>query len=284
MCGGDASVSRYEVRRPLIGTVPIFIALLLQLPQPPQRASLAPVEAAQEGKTNPPSDWWLKLSTVVTSVATLAIAGLGFFQWRVMHKQRLAMEQQANYMRDGLALTRQAADAAKLSAESFLADQRAWLFVDVEGGPPESYHPDQLVGDGVSSDWEFRVLLTNHGKSMAEVISAESHIEVVRKGVELPSIPAYRTDDVSNLRPNGAFPAPPTAQRLLFVLTFPTDRLRPIYEQEEALYVIGIVHYLSFGKPRETAFCRKYRIRQYEPHIGHGFPTQDGPKAYNRFT
>jgi hypothetical protein len=63
-------------------------------------------QTADNSDGNASSDGWLKWSTIISAVATLAIAGLGGLQWWAMHKQRAAMEEQANYMREGLAETR----------------------------------------------------------------------------------------------------------------------------------------------------------------------------------
>jgi hypothetical protein len=74
-------------------------------------------QTSQEGKGNTSSDWWLKWSTIGTAFATLAIAGLGGFQWWAMHKQRLAMDAQAAYMKDGVTENKKSADAAVASAD-----------------------------------------------------------------------------------------------------------------------------------------------------------------------
>jgi hypothetical protein len=51
---------------------------------------------------NPSSEWWLKGSTIVSAVATLFIAVLACVQGWVMHRQRVAMDLQADYMREAL--------------------------------------------------------------------------------------------------------------------------------------------------------------------------------------
>lgn len=57
-------------------------------------------------------------STIVAAAATVAIAILGFFQYRVMHLQRLAMEQQSQSMKSALIETKQSSDAATTSAQA----------------------------------------------------------------------------------------------------------------------------------------------------------------------
>ncbi len=71
----------------------------------------------------------------MTAIATLTIAGLGVFQWWAMHKQRVAMELQADYMKDALAETRKASNAALSSAETskraLYISQRPLITVEV---------------------------------------------------------------------------------------------------------------------------------------------------------
>jgi hypothetical protein len=74
--------------------------------------------AAAPQSEKPPAEWWFIASTILSAAATVAIALLGFFQWR-------AMRRQADYMRRGLRIAiRQAriadrnASAAIKSAES----------------------------------------------------------------------------------------------------------------------------------------------------------------------
>jgi len=69
-----------------------------------------------ENKTSP--EWWLIASTIISALATVAIALLGYFQWQAMHKQRLAMEEQARYMRDTLEENKKSADASVVSADA----------------------------------------------------------------------------------------------------------------------------------------------------------------------
>ena len=73
-------------------------------------------QAAENTKHDSSSGGWLMWSTIMTAIATFAIAGLGGFQWWAMHKQRIAMELQAGYMKDALTETTKAANAAKESA------------------------------------------------------------------------------------------------------------------------------------------------------------------------
>jgi hypothetical protein len=75
-------------------------------------------QATENSQKNTSPNGWLKWSTIITAIATLAIAGLGIFQGWAMHRQRLAMEEQAKYMSDGLVETRKAANAATESAKA----------------------------------------------------------------------------------------------------------------------------------------------------------------------
>ncbi len=73
-----------------------------------EMASWKKQEPAKQDINNTSAEWWAIGSAAVSTLATVAIAALAFFQWRAMDKQRLAMDTQATYMRDGLEATRNA--------------------------------------------------------------------------------------------------------------------------------------------------------------------------------
>ncbi len=94
-----------------------------------------------DGQNHDPSYGWLTMAaSVVAAIATSIYAYFAARQWQAMRKQ-------ADYMRDGLALTEQAAIAAtqsahaaemtaKQSAEQMHREQRAWLSI---GRPTVTY-------------------------------------------------------------------------------------------------------------------------------------------------
>jgi len=69
---------------------------------------------AVQSNNKTPAPRWLIASTIVSALATLAIAVLGYFQWRAMHRQ-------AGFMQNGLLLTQQSADAATVGAQAATA-------------------------------------------------------------------------------------------------------------------------------------------------------------------
>ena len=87
-------------------------------PSPP---ASPPIEkfAAENQTANPgvprhnqsTTDWWSRASTILITLFTGALAWLA-------HRQHQAIKEQAEYMRDGLALTKQAAEAATVSANA----------------------------------------------------------------------------------------------------------------------------------------------------------------------
>lgn len=105
---------------------------------------------------------WLKASTVISAAATLLIAVLAGFQAWVIHKQRLAMDQQAQYMSDGLILTKQAADAATASAEiarqALILTQAADIHIDNVTANPDGR---------ITKNTRLTVIVKNFGKTPA---------------------------------------------------------------------------------------------------------------------
>jgi hypothetical protein len=90
-------------------------------------------QTAADEKQDAPSNGWIIGSTILSAAATVLIAIVGFLQWRVMGRQRVAMEQQAEYMRVSLEETRKSTDAAtrsaKVAEEALHLSQRAMVGV-----------------------------------------------------------------------------------------------------------------------------------------------------------
>src|SRR5580698_625967 len=62
-------------------------------------------KSGKQDTDDPSSNWWLIGSTVVTALATIAIAYLGYRQWLTLRDHHSVMDRQAGYIRDALAQT-----------------------------------------------------------------------------------------------------------------------------------------------------------------------------------
>ena len=222
-------------------------------------------QAAKQRQENTSSDWWLRWSTIATAIATLAIAGLGIFQGWAMHKQRLAMDAQAAYMRDGLAETKKAADASVASAETARR-----TFVD-------SHQPKLAVRfmflngsreQGRDIIMEGRLFVHNVGLSVAILTSQYTEIFI---GNHLPAINPYEGKIGEQLIDVTLEPGRST------VITFPTVKPEGSLQHHRQwvhyagrtgvhggpnasdLFVIGWIKYNdSMGRERTFGFSRKF--------------------------
>jgi hypothetical protein len=127
-------------------------------------------------ENNTSSDWWLKGSTVISAVATLLIAIIAAIQACVIHKQRIAMDQQATYMHAGLVETRRAADAATESAKVAKAalelSQRADISIEKIESSDRGF---------ISTATTLTIFARNHGKTRGSDATADVFIGTKEK-------------------------------------------------------------------------------------------------------
>ena len=231
-------------------------------------------QTSDEDKSDPSSGWF-KGSTIATAIATLAIAVLGFLQWRAMHKQRLAMEEQAKYMGQALsetvkaanaatenaesskrqvsvmeaqsASTKQAADAATVgalaaqqSAQVIINSERAWLLL--EKGPTGNVTPGGIA-------FQFK----NHGRTPAWITEINTAL-VLSKRILLDIDPS-----VLEVRPFNNFVVVPGETTRPWVnnlkpLDAPPDEFNATW-----VFFFGIVKYRDiFQQARETGFLFQF--------------------------
>jgi hypothetical protein len=141
-------------------------------------------QAAEERERDPSSGGWAIWSTIVTAFATIAIAFLGYFQWRAMHRQ-------ADYMRRALQLsirqtrlaarstaaTEVAANAAKSSAgiaeEALRIAERADLFLS-NVNTDKVFSTESCVG----------IEIKNFGRTTAEGVILDMSLSVATNFAE----------------------------------------------------------------------------------------------------
>jgi heme/copper-type cytochrome/quinol oxidase subunit 2 len=141
-------------------------------------------ESREHSNDRPSTDWGTIISTIVTALATVAIAWLGYRQWQTLKAHHTVMDRQANYIRDALVETRKAADAATKSAviaqRAMEISQRAMVSIsNLHLVIPRIPGIDALFNSKV----EF--VITNVGLSMAQ--NCHFHVELFMPGsMELP--------------------------------------------------------------------------------------------------
>jgi hypothetical protein len=88
-------------------------------------------ESSAHDKNDMSTDWWTIWSTIVMALATLAIAYLGYRQWRTLQAHHSVMDRQAGYIRDALAQT-QASIAQATRASQAMEGIAASMAANVE--------------------------------------------------------------------------------------------------------------------------------------------------------
>lgn len=162
-------------------------------------------------------------------------------------------------------LTRQAANAAKSSADStarqteaLITGQRAFIVVDT-GDVPDSF--DHATVGAL----DVKPLIRNNGRTPGWIKRGYIRYLVVPQGSKLPPEPDYSGDlakkEVYAIIPSDAYIQP-------LHETIPFSEFIPIRQGNGTLYVYGFVDYNDFArKERQTRFCLVY-------HVPHGFDSQ----------
>jgi hypothetical protein len=246
-------------------------------------------QESQKTKSNESPSWPTISSTIVAAIATVFIALLGFFQYRVLHRQRLAMEKQSEYMREGLTLTKQAAEAASVSANSAkqsadiagasleaIREQTALAKLSAESAANNAAAAKTTAETMIRTEraWlllnfktntyglPHRVDITfrNSGRSPAFLIEVRfdflSSPIAVMGAVNYNASPGFRltVDQI----------IPPNDESAVFTRKvnrsgyLSEDDSKAIAAGATYLYVLGIVRYRDFSGDHETRFCYQW--------------------------
>jgi hypothetical protein len=135
-----------------------------------------------ERHEKPMLDRWLTWGTVALALIT---AVLSYFTYRLWSDARLAARESAKDTQASLAISKQAADAATLSAE---VARRALVITQRASVHPNFYHVDGNIGeDGSVVEWRIGVRFENSGQTRAERLSAGSILQEVAYGQPPPA-------------------------------------------------------------------------------------------------
>jgi hypothetical protein len=228
-------------------------------------ASWKKQQGANPEKDDSSADWWLKWSTIISSVATVAIAVLAYFQWRRMGAHEKALHAMATHMKTGLSATTAAADAAnksadsgKRSADAFIESEQAWVIVSDVLQP--SLGP-MIAGMAMVNFFVFT--LTNCGRSAAQLSGPfKTAVRLLDRNESLPKAPEYGPKDSwfdrRELAPvygtvlgagdkHGAIPIP--------LEDMAVEKVREdVRMGAKRLYVYASMKYYTLGRQRELRF------------------------------
>jgi hypothetical protein len=184
-------------------------------------------------------DWWIRLLTAVIAAATVMQA---YIYWR-----------QKALMRDALAETKKAADAAKASADALMNSERAWLVARPVEIAPNIY---TLPNAGQVMRNAFACRIWNAGKTPAKLMrSAMKYVRVK----SLSDLPVATIDPAASIDGGTLVPTEASAQMGLVLVAYlepdvfvTPEELMELRQQKMFLYAYGVVEYEDAFKRSQT--------------------------------
>lgn len=202
-------------------------------------------------------DWWDKSDVLLTGLlAVVGVVGVIYAikTLRMVERQTNANEGQLNEIKNSAQQTnilieqagkqadaaRNSADAALLNATAVVNSERPWLFIEIE---TSDVKPDQ---SGVPVHVSFSVRFQNWGKTPAEIINFDDHLECRKDTEDLPMPPKYRLEGHvwmhTRMLPPGQIWAGP--ESYFFVENWiPTDDFQEIRASRKRLLYWGRLQY-----------------------------------------
>jgi hypothetical protein len=293
------------LRRILISSIPLVIALLLQLPSPSNnpkhhaypkddqhhtrnnKRSEKPIPVNPKDESDRGTSYYYKRESEQG-----AKLGFGASEWTAIATGLYAIFA-------GLTLV-----AIYLQGRNIIASERAWILIENFGAPPLPNYGDCPPGLEAMSEVTPRIVVTFKvfGKTPARItgVHLRFHIVPTKIGLvppepDLPERPVF-TDRSGGFLPkdSGFMKAPGQEIPMPIYLEDGTlTRKMCVNIQERTMFLCsyGRVRYRSFGKTYETRFCYIYRV-MWQPLIDAAtgenlHPSRfmvGGPEAYNRCT
>lgn len=188
-------------------------------------------------------------------------------------------EAQSRDLKEVIVVAREAADAARRSAEAASLQARAMVGAELprlELGDVQLAYADQSVRQALKAP-SFALRFNNYGRTTALIV--EKCIEV-KRGQALPPVPAY---DFAELLPVAeAVERGDTlaagAERRLGELA--ESQVEALLDGSDTLWVYGFVRFRDFlGLEHKTGFCLRWTPPPRDASIGGSF-VQDDPGAY----
>jgi hypothetical protein len=218
-------------------------------------------QSGHKSEQKPPTNRWAIANTFLITIFTGLLTFLAYRQWG-------AMDRQADYMRDGLALTRQAADAATRSAEALMSGERAWITVTVKSAIPPLEPHEKLVNmedlvaifSGERLDepaFDITYTAKNSGKTPAWITAIGAKIDVISALDDLPASPDY-SDSIEHMQGEIMLVYDSFVERRQSV---PWADWISITEASGLLCLYGVVEYADiYNRAHESRFCYGCRL------------------------
>jgi hypothetical protein len=221
---------------------------------------------------------WLQtneaLALWVEGIALVAIFGLELAEYKRQGRERRDQhEESATQMR----IARDAADAAKASADAVRNSERAWILASIGNLPNVNPTPNS-----VQVLWIFPTL-KNYGKTPARIKRIAGVVKLIPPGQQLPAVPEYPTGQGFDERVDLVLPPEGQMQPRL---GFSAQEFIEVQNGSQTLYVHGFVEYLDVHDiERRTAYCFSYVIQSgYSPAESAFYPFLAAPRAYTECT
>jgi hypothetical protein len=219
-------------------------------------------------QTNEPIAIWLE------GLALVAIFGLELAEYKRQGRERRAQHEESVTQ---MTIARDAADAAKASADAVLNSERAWVLVDIGKLPDFNPTPNR-----VEILWLFPTL-KNYGKTPARIKRVAGVVKLIPPGQQLPAVPDYPKgqgfDEVVDIVLPPQFP-------MSARLNVSGQEFIEVRDGRQTLYVHGFVEYLDVHEiKRCSAYCLVYVIQSgYSPAESGFYPFLNGSPAYTECT
>jgi hypothetical protein len=186
-------------------------------------------------------------------------AEAAILQVRAMQEQITEMSVQSGILQESVNVSRDAAAAAKKSADALLASERAWVMAELRCRPETFLTTHASTYQGVTTHTtsvaKIELYCVNDGNSPAWITEKSARLVVVREG-ELPKFPELAKEDIlaDELEPMG-----PGKDN---VFTWDING-KGYHSIDTATLIYGVVRYSDiFENNRETWFC--YQLTGYK--------------------
>jgi hypothetical protein len=170
-----------------------------------------------------------------------------------------------------------AAEAAKVSAEALIDSEQAWIAVTI-GAMPE-FNVDTNRLEILYVQPAFR----NYGKTPGKITKIKARPLIVTEPETLPPEPIYEGNGLQSFDIEIDLPPGTTIQPLnIGVSNIELAEIKR--SRNSTLYIIGIIEYSGVaGRQHWTRFCFIYHVPSGFNPLPEGFYIS-GPRAYNRAT
>ena len=248
---------------------------------PAPNAQALPGESASPNQTDKASanseSYFCRLITPANLPTDyLVIVGVGgvfaaLATLQVLSRQAQSVRYQTTHLKN-------AAIAAKISADALIASERAWILVEMGKLPPFKPDPNQ-----VQILWIFPTI-KNYGKTVARVTRIAGILKLIPEGGTLPDVPEYVPGQGFDEQIDIVLPPQAPLQPRLAITG---DEFAKVQEDKLSLFIHGFIEYFDgvSKDKRRSAYIFGYVIQKgYSPAETGFYPYLIAPRAYTECT